>query len=88
MGKFEFQNAYDETIGFFPILKEEEKEERYNSEFLKPFYEMIQYGVAEPKVPVWDTFNDEFITAVQKVLTRKESAEDALKNAEEELASK
>ena len=88
MGKFEFQNAYDETIGFFPILKEEEKEERYNSEFLKPFYEMIQYGVAEPKVPVWDTFNDEFITAVQKVLTGKESAEDALKNAEEELASK
>ena len=88
MGKFEFQNAYDETIGFFPILKEEEKEERYNSEFLKPFYEMIQYGVAEPKVPVWDTFNEEFTTAVQKVLTGKESAEDALKSAEEELATK
>lgn len=85
MGKFEFQNAYDEAIGFFPILKEEEKEERYQSEFMKPFYEMIQYGIPEPHVPVWDTFNEEFTTAVQKALTGMETAEEALKNAENEL---
>ena len=85
MGKYEYQNAYDEAIGFFPILKEEENEERYNTEFLKPFKEMIQYGVAEPQVPVWDTFNSEFIKAVQKVMTGAATAEEALKAAEEEL---
>lgn len=88
MGQYKYQNAYDEAIGFFPILKEEEKEERYNSEFLKPFKEMIQYGVPEPQVPAWDTFNQEFVEAVQKVMTGNATAEDALKNAEKELSTK
>ncbi len=88
MGQFKYQNAYDEAIGFFPILKEEEKEERYNTEFLKPFKEMIQYGVAEPQVPVWDTFNSEFVKAVQKVMTGNATAEEALKTAEKELTEK
>ena len=88
MGQFEYQNAYDEAIGFFPILKEEENEERYSTEFLKPFKDMIQYGVAEPQVPVWDTFNSEFVKAVQKVMTGNTTAEEALKSAEEELTTK
>ncbi len=88
MGQFKYQNAYDEAIGFFPILKEEETQARYNDEFLKPFKEMIQYGVAEPKVPVWDTFNKSFTEAVQKAITGKASSEDALKEAEKELTSK
>lgn len=85
MGKFEYQNAYDEAIGFFPILKAEEAEARYQDEFLKPFKEMIQHGVPEPHVPVWDTFNKEFTEAVQKVMTGAATAEEALKSAEEEL---
>lgn len=88
MGKFEYQNAYDEAIGFFPILKEEENEERYNTEFLKPFKDMIQYGVSEPQVPVWDTFNSEFVKAVQKVMTGNATAEEALSDAEKELTTK
>lgn len=88
MGKFEYQNAYDEAIGFFPILKEEENEERYNTEFLKPFKDMIQYGVSEPQVPVWDTFNSEFVKAVQKVMTGNATAEEALSDAEKELITK
>ena len=88
MGQFQYQNAYDEEIGFFPILKEEETEERYNTEFLKPFKEMIQYGVSEPQVPVWDTFNSEFVKAVQKVMTGSATAEEALNSAEKELTTK
>lgn len=88
MGQFKYQNSYDEAIGFFPILKEEEQEERYKSEFLNPFKEMIQYGVAEPQVPVWDTFNSEFVKAVQKVMTGNATAEEALKIAEKELTEK
>ena len=88
MGQFKYQNAYDEAIGFFPILKDEEKEERYNNDFLNPFKEMIQYGLAEPQVPVWDTFNSEFVKAVQKVMTGSATAEDALNSAEKELTTK
>lgn len=88
MGQFEYQNAYDEAIGFFPILKQEENEERYNTEFLKPFKDMIQYGVSEPQVPVWDTFNSEFVKAVQKVITGNLTAEEALNSAEKELTTK
>lgn len=85
MGQFKYQNHYDETIGFFPILKEETKEKRYEEKFLQPFKNMIEYGVAEPQVPVWDTFNSEFTTAVQKVLTGKASAKDALTKADENI---
>lgn len=85
MGQFKYQNAYDEAIGFFPILKEEENEERYNEEFLKPFKDMIQYGKSEPQVPVWDTFNKEFVESVQKVLTDKATSEEALESADKAL---
>lgn len=85
MGQFEYQNAYDEAIGFFPILKEEQKEARYEDEFLKPFEGMIQYGIGEPQVPVWDTFNKEFVESVQKVLTNKATAEEALQSAQKAL---
>ena len=88
MGQYKYQNAYDESIGFFPILKAEEQEERYTTEFLSPFKEMIQYGVPEPQVPVWDTFNSEFIKAVQKVMTGNATAEEALTSAEKELTEK
>lgn len=85
MGQFKYQNAYDEKVGFFPILKEEQEEERYKEGFLKPFEEMIQYGIGEPHVPSWDTFNKEFVEAVQKVLTNKATAEEALESAEKAL---
>lgn len=86
MGQFKYQNAYDEKVGFFPILKEEQEEERYKEGFLKPFEEMIQYGIGEPHVPVWDTFSKEFVEAVQKVLTNKATAEEALESAEKALS--
>jgi multiple sugar transport system substrate-binding protein len=85
MGQFEYQNAYNEAIGFFPVLKAEESEARYDEEFLQPFKEMIQHGVPEPHVPVWDTFNREFTEAVQKAITGQETAEEALQKAEDEL---
>lgn len=87
MGQFEFQNNYNATIGFFPILKAEESEARYNDEFLQPFKEMIQYGVPEPQVPVWDTFNAEFVKAVQKAMTGTAPAKEALEAAEKELGN-
>ncbi len=85
MGQFKYQNAYDATMNFSPVLKEEQSDIRYSEGFLKPFQEIAQYGIGEPKVPVWDTFNKEFVEAVRKVLTDKASAQDALENADKVL---
>lgn len=88
LGKYEYQNAYDEKIGFFPILKEEESAERYTTEFMKPFSEMIQYGVAEPQVPVWDTFEDALLNAVKKCMMGEATAKEALDQAQTEATQK
>lgn len=83
-GKFEYQNDIDSS-SWFPILKAEEKEERYHTEFSRPFAEMIQYGVPEPHVKNWDLFNEVFTEAAQKVLTGQATAEEALNAAQKEL---
>lgn len=83
-GQFEYQNDIDKKA-WFPILKEEQKEERYHTDFIKPFNEMIQYGVPEPHVANWDLFNEAFIEAAQKVLTGQATAEEALNAAQKQL---
>ena len=85
MGQFKYQNAYDGTLGFFPVLKEEQSEVRYSEGLLKPFEEIIHYGMTSPQVPAWDIFNKEFLEAVQRVLTDKASAEEALDNADKAI---
>lgn len=86
MGSFEVQNNYDEAIGFFPILKEEESEERYNTEFMKPFAEMIQYGVPEPHMPVSADFQKGIMDAVKKVMMNEASPQEALDALQAELS--
>lgn len=85
MGQPEYQRPVSEAFGWFPILKDEQNDERFKSDFMKPFAESIQYGVAEPAVPNWDNFNKAFVTAVQKALTSQASAKDALDQAQAEL---
>lgn len=86
MGQFEYQNAYDEAIGFFPILKEEESQERYNTEFMKPFAEMIQHGVPEPHVPKSADFQKGIMDAVKKVMMGEASSKEALDELQNELS--
>lgn len=78
----EYQDKFDETVGFFPIFKEEAKSERYNSDFLNPFVEMIQYGQPEPNPPVWEEFNEIVVKAVQKVMLGESTAEEAMNEAQ------
>lgn len=85
MGQPEYQRPVSEAFGWFPILKDEQNDERFKSDFMKPFAESIHYGVAEPAVPNWDNFNKAFVTAVQKALTSQASAKDALDQAQAEL---
>lgn len=85
MGQPEYQRPVSEAFSWFPILKEEENDERFKSEFMKPFAELIKDGVQEPLVPNWDNFNKSFVTAVQKAITGQSSSKDALDLSQSEL---
>lgn len=85
MGSFEIQNNYDEGMGFFPILKEEESQERYNSDFMKPFAEMIKHGVSEPHMPVSADFQKGIMDAVKKVMMGEAQPKEALETLQKEL---
>lgn len=85
MGQEKYQRTISESFDFFPTLKAEQNDERFKNEFIKPFKNIIPYGVAEPSVKNWDKYNKIFIEAVQKALTGKESAEKSLDNAQKEL---
>ncbi|MDY5437404.1 sugar ABC transporter substrate-binding protein [Peptostreptococcus porci] len=88
MGQQEYQRPVSEAFGWFPILKAEENDERFKSEFMKPFAESIKYGVTEPHVPNWDEFNKSFITAIQKALTNQSDSKSALDLSQIELNKK
>ncbi len=83
-GKVDYQRKINER-GWFPILKEEEDDERYKEDIIKPYNEMIKYGVPEPHVDNWDLFNEAFTQAAQKVLTGQMTAKEALDEAQKEL---
>lgn len=85
MGKLENQKIITAANGWFPILKEETKDEKYSSEFNKPMNDIMEYGIPEPQVPNWDDFNKSFTIAVQKTMTGELSAKEALDNCQEEL---
>lgn len=83
-GQYKYQSKINDPH-WFPILKEEESDERYHTEFIEPFVEMIEYGVPEPHVANWDLFNQAFTEAAQRVLTGQATAEEALNYAQQEL---
>lgn len=85
MTQYENQNYYDSKVGFFPLLKEELKEDRYATEFYKPFTDMIQYGKAAPIPASFEEFEDIIAKAVQKTVLKEMSAKEALKEAQEAL---
>ncbi len=85
-GQIEYQRQINER-GWFPILTEEKEDERYQQDLIKPFNEMIQYGVPEPHVENWDLFNQAFTEAAQKVLTGQATAKEALNEAQKELTN-
>ena len=86
MGQTEYQRPVSEAFGWFPILKDEESDERFTTEAMKPFAERIKDGVPEPKVPDWDSFNKVFMTAVQKAVSGEETPQKALKDAQSEIS--
>ncbi len=86
MGQPEYQRPVSEAFGWFPILKDEEKDERFQTDFMKPFAASIKDGVPMPHTPNWDLFNKNFVTAVQKALTGQATPKEALDQAQTELA--
>ena len=87
MTQYKYQNAYDEKVGFFPLLKKEMDEKRYQTEFYKPFTEMINYGKPAPIPPVFEEFEDIIAKAVQKTALGEKTAKEAIQEAQTELTN-
>lgn len=85
MGQYEYQRSVSEAFSWFPILKEEFNDERFKTDFMQAFAKGIDYGISEPAVKDWDTFNKSFLTAVQKSLTGQVKVKEALDEAQMEL---
>lgn len=85
MGQPEYQRPVSEAFDWFPILVEEESDERFESEFMQPFVEMIPYGLPDPHTPNWDFFHQHFNLAIQEALTGAKTPQEALDAAQEAL---
>ena len=85
MGQAEFQRPISEHMNWFPILKEEEDDERFDTEEMKPFVEMIQFGFADPHTPSWDEFHKAFTLALQEAITGSKDPQEAFNQAQSTL---
>lgn len=85
MGQENHQRSVSEAYNWFPILKAEQGDKRFQEEFNKPFAQVIDKGIPEPHTPNWDAFNKALINAAQKALSGQMSAQEALDEAQQEL---
>lgn len=85
MGQENRQRSVSEAYNWFPILKAEQGDKRFQEEFNKPFAQVIDKGIPEPHTPNWDAFNKALINAAQKTLSGQLSAKEALDEAQHEL---
>ena len=85
MGQLDEQKEITAAYQWFPVLEAEQDLDVYKTDFMKPFMDIIPFGVPEVKVSDWDTFNKAFTIAVQKALTGEATAEEALNEAQAEV---
>lgn len=86
MGQEDYQRPVSEAFDWFPILKAEEGDERFQTDFLKPFAEVIEFGQPDPHTPNWDEFHKHFVLAIQEALTGNKTAQEALDEAQKALS--
>lgn len=86
MGQEEFQRPVSEAFNWFPILKAEESDERFQTDFMKPFLETIAFGYPDPHTPNWDEFNRAFVQALQETLLGEKDGQTAFDEAQKEVA--
>ncbi len=86
MGTEDIQRSISEAYNWMPVLKAEVDDERFQTDFMKPFLSIMEHGVAEPQVPNWDQFNESFLIAVQRAVGGEASAQEALDTAQEEVS--
>lgn len=86
MGDIEQQKVITSSRNWFPILKAEEDLDVYKEDHMQPFMEIIPFGTPQSQLPNWDEFNETFRIAIQKALSGESTPEEALNEAQKELA--
>lgn len=85
MSQEEYQRSVSEAFNWFPILEAEISDERFQTEFIQPFLEIIPYGYPDPHTSNWDEFQRAFVLALQESLTGAKSVDDAFDDVQESL---
>lgn len=85
MGTEDIQRSISEAYNWMPVTQAELEDERFEDDFMQPFLNIMEYGVAEPAVPNWDQFNESFLIAIQKGVSGQTSPQEALDAAQEEV---
>lgn len=85
MGTEEIQRSISESYNWMPVTQAELDDERFQDDFMQPFLNIMEHGVAEPAVPNWDQFNESFLIAIQKGVSGEASPQEALDTAQEEV---
>lgn len=85
MGTEDIQRSISESYNWMPVTQAELDDERFQDDFMQPFLNIMEYGVAEPAVPNWDQFNESFLIAIQKGVSGEASPQEALDTAQEEV---
>ena len=76
------QAKFDELLGFIPPIIAEAELPAFQKWYWKPFIEVAKYGVPEAVgILDWEATQDAILTAIQKVLLGKSSADKALNDA-------
>ena len=86
MGQEDYQRPVSEAFDWFPILEAEVEDERFQTDFMIPFVEMIPYGQPDPHTTNWDFFHQHFNLAIQEALTGTKTAQEALDDAQAALS--
>lgn len=87
MSQEPYQRSISEAFNWFPILEAEVDDERFQTDFIQPFLNIIPYGYPDPHTSNWDEFHRAFVQALQEALTEDKTVEEAFNDAQETLAN-
>lgn len=83
----EAHTEYDLNGGLVPLIKGEETNEAFQTDFWKPYLGMISKGFPQPQPLAWEPFQTIITDMIQNVLLGKKTPEAALADAKQAIES-
>lgn len=82
MQDYERISEWDASIDHFTASEEAMKDERFQTEEMKPFIDMVPNSRARDVVTYWPSVSEGYQQAIQEALSGQQSVEQALKDGQ------